>query len=107
MAGRLEAICRSERRGIPKTRIADARLAKDHGLEGDAHAGAGHRQISILGLADIEAFSRAGGLALAAGAFAENLVVSGIDLAGLGLGSRLRVGERAVLSIPIDSMSSG
>jgi molybdopterin adenylyltransferase len=99
VAGRVEAICVSQRKGIPKTAEASARLRKDHGLEGDAHAGPGHRQVSILGLAEIEALGRQGDLALSAGAFAENLVISGLDLRSLGLGSRLRLGDRAILTI--------
>jgi molybdopterin adenylyltransferase len=89
----------SQRKGIPKTAATAARLRRDHGLEGDAHAGAGHRQVSILGLPHIEGFKRTSGLALAPGAFAENLVVSGLDLDGLGLGSRLRLGDHAVVTI--------
>jgi len=99
MAGRVEAICTSQRRSTPKTAVDAVRLRRDHGIEGDAHAGPGHRQVSILGLADIETFKRSGGLDLQAGAFAENLVIAGLDLGTLGLGSRVRVGANAVLSI--------
>ena len=99
MAGRVEAICLSERRGIPKTATHAARLIANHGIAGDAHAGSGHRQVSILGMAEIEAFRQSSELRLDAGAFAENLVVSGVDLGSLGLGSRLRIGAGASLSI--------
>ncbi len=99
MAGRLEAICTSQRKGMAKTRQPSARLLAAHGIEGDAHAGPGHRQVSILGLADIESLRRRGSLVLEPGAFAENLIIDGIELAGLGLGSRLRIGGGAELSI--------
>jgi len=74
--GRVEAICISERRGMPKTALPAARLRADHGIEGDAHSGPGHRQVSILGHDDIESFKQTGRLDVQAGAFAENLIVA-------------------------------
>jgi molybdenum cofactor synthesis domain-containing protein len=99
MSGKVEAICLSERKGVPKVARPAARLRAEHGIEGDAHAGAGHRQVSFLGLAEIQSFAQRGGRTLAAGAFAENLVISGLDLGSLGLGSRVRLGGEAVLGI--------
>jgi len=32
-----------QRKGISKTAVAAAQLYRDHGIEGDAHAGPGHR----------------------------------------------------------------
>jgi molybdenum cofactor synthesis domain-containing protein len=68
-------------------------------MEGDAHAGPWHRQLSLLDQATVDAFSRAQGLTLAPGAFGENLRVCGVDLTSLGLGSRLRLGEQATIAI--------
>lgn len=99
MAGRVEAICIGTRRGIPKSATPSARLRREHGIEGDAHAGVDHRQVSILAAGDIEDFAQSAGLHLTAGAFAENLVLSGLDVAALGLGSRLRLGSDVVLSV--------
>jgi molybdopterin adenylyltransferase len=99
VVGKLEAICTSERRGTPKSPVATAVLRADHGIEDDAHAGPGHRQVSMLAWDDVQAFTARGKLALAAGAFAENLIVSGVALGALGLGSRVRVGEQALLTI--------
>ena len=99
MAGKVEAICTSQHRGIPKTALSTAQLRRDHGIEGDAHAGPGHRQVSLLAHEHIEAFKASGHIDLRSGAFAENLVVSGLDLGSLGLGSRVRVGTDAILTI--------
>jgi molybdenum cofactor synthesis domain-containing protein len=99
VAGKLEAICTSLRRGIPKTSVSSAQLRRNHGIEGDAHAGPGHRQVSLLAHEQIEAFKMSGQIELRAGAFADNLVVSAIDLGSLGLGSRVRVGTDAILTI--------
>jgi molybdenum cofactor synthesis domain-containing protein len=99
MDGRVEALCSSSKKGMPKNERPDARFEVNLGMVGDAHAGPGHRQISLLGAGDVEKFKRLSGLPLAAGAFAENVLVSGIDLRSLGLGSQLRLGSDVVLTI--------
>jgi len=96
--GRIEAICVSREKGVRKSSVAQVRLLQDFGLEGDAHAGAWHRQVSLLDEADI-AGMREQLPRLTFGDFGENLVVSGIALGELGLGSRLRVGPDAELVI--------
>ncbi|MFH1176914.1 MAG: molybdenum cofactor synthesis domain-containing protein [Acidobacteriota bacterium] len=92
MTGELLFVCTSERKGIPKHAVEAVLLRAGHGVESDAHAGPWHRQVSLLDEAEIETM-RAKGLHLNPGAFGENLVVRGLDLGGLGIGSRLRVGE--------------
>ncbi len=93
------ALCTSAKKGEPKTPVASARLREGHGLEGDAHAGCGHRQVSLLALADVESVRARGLPDLAFGAFGENLVVEGLDLEALGLGSRLRLGGCAEVAV--------
>ncbi len=90
--GRLLNICLSARKGIAKHQIAEGNFIFEHGLEGDAHAGDWHRQVSLLAHLDIE-FMRSKGLNLKPGAFGENLVIDGIDTNRLGVGSRLKIGE--------------
>ena len=97
--GKIEAICVSMKKGEKKKQIQSARFIVDHGIEGDAHAGSWHRQVSILSFEDIEGMKKKGLPDLKSGDFAENVVVSGVDLANLGLGSRLRLGKEAVVSI--------
>lgn len=89
--GKLLHICVSATKGIAKHEVPGARITVEHGLEGDAHAGEWHRQVSLLAHVDIEAM-RAKGLALEPGAFGENLVVDGLQTDQLGVGSRLRIG---------------
>ena len=95
---RVEALCIAAEKGERKRPVASAAFHAGHGLEGDAHAGPWHRQISILSAEDIDA-ARKTLPALAPGDFAENIILSGIDLAAIGLGSRLRLGADVVLSI--------
>jgi molybdenum cofactor synthesis domain-containing protein len=90
--GKLLHVCISEKKGIAKHEIPSARIVPEYGMEGDAHAGDWHRQVSLLAHLDIESM-RAKGLTLKPGAFGENLVIDGLDTDGLGVGSLLRVGE--------------
>ena len=97
--GRLEAICLSERKRTQKEPRAHGELVQNHGLDGDAHAGSWHRQLSLLAQCDIERMRARGLPDLQPGAFGENLVIAGVDLGTLGLGSRVRVGAAAELTI--------
>ncbi len=90
--GKIAAICVSEARGTSKHSVSEAELVSGYGIRGDAHAGDWHRQVSLLSLDKIDEF-RARGARVEDGAFGENLVVEGIDLKSLPLGTRLRSGE--------------
>lgn len=91
-------VCVSAAKGTAKHAIAAARFVAGHGIEGDAHAGDGHRQVSLLAHDDIETM-RAKGLVLQPGAFGENVVVDGISFDDLGVGSRLGIGESVELEL--------
>jgi len=84
-------VCTSRRKGVAKRAVEHVVFLEDHGIEGDAHAGFDHRQISLLASDDVDEM-RAKGLELRSGAFGENLVVTGLDTGALGIGSRLTVG---------------
>src|SRR5512137_938823 len=94
--GVILATCISERRGTPKRAVSSVQLRRGHGMEGDAHAGSWHRQLSLLADESIAEIRRAG-LAVEPGAFGENLITSGVDYAELAPGRRFRVGPDAVL----------
>jgi MOSC domain-containing protein YiiM len=91
MKGRVVAVCVSERKGQRKRNVGAGRLVAGHGLEGDAHAGGWHRQVSLLAVESIEKM-RLRGLDVGPGDFAENITTRGLDLLRLPLGSLLRVG---------------
>jgi molybdenum cofactor synthesis domain-containing protein len=97
--GRIEAICTAAVKGGKKVPQPAVRFAANHGIEGDAHAGPWHRQVSVLAAEDIEEMRQRALPGLTAGDFAENLVLSGVDLGALGLGSRLRLGAEAELRV--------
>jgi len=91
---KVEALCVSEKKGMPKRPVERVRLVPDHGIEGDAHAGGWHRQVSLLAAEEVEAW-RERLPDLGPGDFAENILLSGVEFDSLGLGSRLRLGEEA------------
>ena len=87
----LVAVCTSEKKGMRKKNIGEGLLVQEHGLEGDAHAGPWHRQVSLLALESIERMRQAG-LDVNPGDFAENLTTSGIELHTLPIGTKLKIG---------------
>ncbi len=82
----------SVKKGTQKKPVPSAHLIVDHGIEGDAHAGNWHRQISLLADEDVQTM-RGQGIELVPGDFAENITTRGIDLAALKPGARLTLGE--------------
>lgn len=93
--GKVVAICTSKDKGTKKTPVDSAILRVDYGIEGDAHAGGWHRQVSLLGLEKIDDF-RSRGADVEFGAFGENLVIEGFDLRALPVGTRFRIGDALV-----------
>jgi len=74
--------------------VRSALLETGVGLSGDKHAGsASRRQVLIIDKETLDV------LGLAPGTVKENLTVEGLDVMSLGPGTRLRVGDQAVLEI--------
>jgi molybdopterin adenylyltransferase len=94
-SGTVLHVCVSTRKAAVKEAVPHAVLRAGYGIEGDAHAGAAHRQLSLLDAADIEAL-RAAGRELEPGAFGENFVTGGLNLEELGVGTRLRIGSAEI-----------
>ena len=78
-------------KGTRKSEVPLIRLVRDHGIEGDAHAGNWHRQISMLAEESVDTMRAVCSLPLTAGAFAENINTEGIDLNALPVGTHLIV----------------
>lgn len=92
------SIAVSRKKGTVKTPVEEAFLSKEHGLEGDAHAGPWHRQVSFLAAESIES-ARQQGLDVGFGDFAENIATLGVDWKNLPIGTRVRLGAKAVVEI--------
>ncbi|MBR6090793.1 MAG: MOSC domain-containing protein [Anaerolineaceae bacterium] len=91
------AVCISEKKGVQKHEVPEIELRFGTGINGDAHAGNWHRQVSLLADESVDKM-RALGWTLAPGAFAENILTRGISLKSLPVGTLLKIGE-AVLCV--------
>ena len=90
--GKVIAVCTSERKGIQKTSVPEIKVIEDWGIEGDAHAGKWHRQVSLLSYDKVKEFNERGAQ-VEDGAFGENLVVEGIDFRSLPVGMMIYIGD--------------
>ena len=114
MTGRIVSVNVSRGKHAGKEPVAEVELRPGRGAVGDAHAGAGDRQLSLLTVESIELQKQVfaektgegkelscpkAGERLVPGALAENLTTSGLELATLPLGTRLRVGRDVVLEV--------
>ncbi len=78
MTHKIESVNIAAAKGVQKHEVPEIVLRENYGIEGDAHAGAWHRQVSLLASEAIDAM-KAKGLPLAPGAFGENIVTRGVD----------------------------
>lgn len=113
--GKIVSINVSERKRVPKKPVAEAELVPGRGLAGDAHAGPGDRQLSLLMMESIQRQRDAveqkhrenpkekeetlRAEELVPGIYAENLTTSGIELTALRVGDELEVGQRVRLRV--------
>lgn len=93
--GTVIAVCTSRRKGTRKQDVGQGRLRTEWGIEGDAHAGPWHRQVSLLACESIQKM-RERGLNVGPGSFAENITTRAIDLVALPVGTRLSLGDAEV-----------
>jgi len=108
MRGVVVSVNRSETKGVRKTPVPEIEIRPEWGVVGDAHAGPGDRQVSLLAVETVARWKttlaekrgkESGGAERARpmpdigpGAFAENLTTRGIDLPRLPIGTPLRIG---------------
>lgn len=98
MKGKVIAVCRSDKKGTMKKEISSGQLIEGYGLEGDAHAGDWHRQISLLDKKSIDKM-RGKGYKITNGDFAENITTEGMILYELPVGTRLKIGNDIIMEI--------
>ncbi|MBM3500061.1 MAG: MOSC domain-containing protein [Armatimonadetes bacterium] len=95
MTGRILAVSISDERGTRKRNVPRAELRAEHGIVGDAHAGPGRRQVSLLGIESVRQM-QGRGIEVNPGDFAENITTEGLEVFSLPIGTRLRLGATAV-----------
>ena len=93
------AVCISREKHVQKEEVEEVLLVTDLGIEGDAHAGFAHRQVSLLADESVDKMRQKGLTDLKPGAFGENLVTRGMDLVSLNVGDRLGIGEEVLLEV--------
>lgn len=113
MTGRVAAVSRSATHTMSKGAQSAIQLIEGLGVQDDAHAGRtvkhrsrvardptqpNLRQIHLIH-AELHEELRASGFAVAAGEMGENITTEGVDLLGLPIGARLRLGDTAIVEI--------
>ena len=113
MTGRVAAVSRSATHTLIKGNQAEIRLLEGLGVEDDAHAGAtvkhrsrvardphqpNLRQVHLIH-AELHDELHGAGFDVDAGQMGENITTRGVDLLGLATGTRLRLGEEAIVEV--------
>lgn len=83
----------SQKKGTFKYPEKSGHLIRNFGLDGDAHGGDWHRQISLLAQESINKMIAMGVPDLTPGKFAENITTEGIELFTLPIGTKLQLGN--------------
>ena len=87
--GKIDAICISNKKGEQKKEVKSGTFLENFGIEGDAHAGTWHRQVSFLDKEKIDNFKDKGA-EVENGSFGENIIIEGVDIHSLKVGTRLQ-----------------
>ncbi len=95
---KIVSIATSTKKGTVKKLVDTVQLLENHGVEGDAHAGEWHRQVSFLAAESISG-AKESGLDVEFGSFAENIATTGIDWVNVPVGTRFRLGAAAQVEI--------
>ena len=95
--GVVKSVNTSPKKGMRKAPVesGEIELVADFGVADDAHAGDWHRQVSFLAEESIQV-ARDHGLDVGYGDFAENITTCGINIKGMPLGTRLKMGTAIV-----------
>ncbi len=91
--GIIRSVNISTQKGTQKFSVDAIEMKPDYGIIGDAHAGNWHRQISLLGVESVQKVQEKVKINLPAGAFAENILVEGLCLYKLPVGTKLKIGS--------------
>jgi MOSC domain-containing protein YiiM len=94
----IQAVCLSHKKGIVKKEQAQVIAKENWGIEGDAHAGEWHRQVSLLAGESIDSV-RDVLPGIKNGIFAENIITRGLDLTSLKIGDRLQICADVILEV--------
>ncbi len=94
----IKTISISRKRGEKKYNVPKATLKEGSGIVNDAHAGFGHRQVSLLPYETIQR-TRLQGIDINPGDFAENICTEGLDFKDIRIGTRIHIGGEVILEV--------
>lgn len=97
--GKIIAINISKNKGTVKKEVPEVKFVENYGIEGDAHAGKWHRQISLLSFEHFDHFRDQVQIPFEYGIFGENLLVSQIDFNKVAIGNRILIGKEIILEV--------
>ena len=93
MTGKVLAVNISLEKGTVKDPVESALFIEDFGMDGDAHSGKWHRQVSMLAIESFAKMKAMTEIPLTPGVFAENLTTEGLVLHELPVGTIFEIGE--------------
>jgi molybdopterin adenylyltransferase len=96
--GKVISVNISEEKGVIKKPVSQI-IISEKGVDGDAHAGDWHRQISLLAEESIERFKEVLGRDLDFGEFAENITTSSLVLYTMKPEDVLEIGDNVRLEV--------
>ncbi len=96
----------SQEKGVPKKPVSEIFL-DEKGIAGDAHAGAWHRQVSLLSRESIAEFEVEMGRKIHPGEFAENITTQGLNMREVACLDRLAVGNAELIVTQIGKSCHG
>jgi len=89
---KIESVNISEQKGTIKLPVSSIEITLN-GITNDAHAGNWHRQVSVMTVDSLQNFTKRTGHQINPGEFAENLLITGLDLNTVSVLDRFQIGE--------------
>lgn len=94
MKFKIKSVNVSQEKGVQKHPVDVVELLENHGIDGDAHTGNWHRQVSFLAAEAVDMLREKNpGIELNPGAFGENVLTRGIDWTQVQKGGRVVINE--------------
>ena len=97
--GKIYSISISSERGTLKKEIFEGIIVENFGIENDGHGGDWGRQITCLDYASLLKSNNENNLNMGPGDFAENILIENLDFAKISVGTKLRLGQDAVIEV--------
>ena len=86
-------------KGIEKREIQQVKALKNWGLENDAHAGTGDRQVSIFPIEALDKVPLEKQIEVNTGLYTENITIAGIPLEQLSVNRQIRICDDTIIQI--------